>query len=140
MTAPDWIVTAQSLSLPGLAVAAVLAAIVAFIKALPQLKRVQMEGDNSLRHDLLARVDVLESRVSSLEKELALERALRADVEHDLVNERWSLDALILQAETNPDKFLEQIPNIKEGRRQHRERMALKRGAREGAAIQEAGQ
>lgn len=116
-----------------------LTAVITAVKVWPALKKIQNESDASLRADLLARVGVLEARVTSLEKELAWERALRADAEHDLASERQSFDSFITLAEMNPDKVFERLPEIKETRRQHRERMAMKRGAREGTQIAEAG-
>ena len=115
-------------------------ALITLIRVWPALKKVQAESDASLRTALLARVESLETRLASLERELAVERALRSDVEHDLVNERGSFDAFIMLAEANPDKVLERLQAIKEERRLHRERMASKRGQREGAIIAGSGQ
>lgn len=132
---PGWLTLAQQASLPALALAALLGAIVAFIRVLPQLRKDQLDSDASLRSDLLARVAALENEVVTLRTALDNRRdrhaAEIADLQHDLHNEMASLDALILLAELNPAKVMEQIPKIKEMRQRHRERVALKRGARE---------
>lgn len=133
-----WLALAQQASLPTLSFAALLLAIVAFIRVLPQLRQTQMEGDNSLRSDLLGRIEYLEEEVKSLRKAMHRKEVQHAaeiaDLQHDLNSEMMSLDAFILLAEDSPEKVLEHIPKIKELRQQHRARVALKRGAREGAA------
>lgn len=133
-----WLTVAEQLSLPALSLSALLAAIVAFIRVLPQLRQTQLQGDNSLRGDLLKRIEQLEAEVIALRKTIDRKEAQHAseiaDLQHDLNSEQMSLDALIILAEAHPDTVLEHIPKIKNMRVQHRERMALKRGAREGAA------
>jgi hypothetical protein len=136
-----WLSIAQQASVPTLSVAALLLAVTALIKVLPQLlpqlRQIRLEGDQSLRDALLKRVETLEAEVVALRGALDLKQEQHttkiADLQHDLNNESGNLDALIMLAEANPDKVLEQIPKIKELRREHRERMAMKRGAREGA-------
>lgn len=123
---------AQQASLPTLAVAALLLAITAFIKVMPQLRQTRLENDNALRTDLLGRITALEAEVVSLRKTLDRRAAEFSDLQHDLSNEMASLDAFIMLAESNPDKVMEQIPRIKDMRERHRQRVALKRGAREG--------
>jgi hypothetical protein len=142
MTGVGWIHMAQALTLPTFALAALFATVAAFIKIMPQMRSLQGASDASLREALLNRVGRLETRITELERLLAREQATHsaeiADLQHDLANEIAVVDAFILLAEANPDKVLEQVPKIKEMRQRHKERMAMKRGVREGAAAQEA--
>jgi hypothetical protein len=121
---------------------AIAIALAAWVRARPDMKRaeveemkVELEGEAAL----WKRIEALEKEVVALRKAMDFERATHAaeiaDLQHDLHNESFSFDAFILLAEANPDKAIEQVPTIKENRREHKERMALKRGAREGAAI-----
>lgn len=97
--------------------------------------------EEHVRSDLLGRVAALEAEVVSLRQALDRERDRHAtemaDIMHELANETQSLDSFILLAEANPDRVLEQIPKIKEMRQAHRERVAMRRGAREGAKRQQ---
>lgn len=108
--------------------------IVALIKGWPALKKIQAESDSALRTDLLRRIDTLETRVADLEKLLTRREmehaAAMEDVQHELANETQSLDSFILLAEANPERVLEQLPKIKELRARHKERVALRHGAR----------
>lgn len=114
-------------------------ALVTLAKAWPVLRKVQADSDASLRSDLLQRVDELESEVRALRQAFDRERdrhaMVEADLRHDLNNETASFDAFLLLAEANPEKVLEQIPRIKEMRSAHRDRVAVKRGYREGAKM-----
>jgi hypothetical protein len=114
-----------------------LTAVITAIKAWPALRKLQLESDASLRGDLLARVGALEAEVIELRKALERERHRHADemedVRHELNNETQSLDAFILLAEANPERVIDQLPKIKEMRARHRERVALRRGARSAA-------
>lgn len=117
-----------------------LIALVSLIRAWPALRKLTLESDGALRGDLIARINSLETRIADLEKLLALEQQRHAaeleDVRHELNNETASLDAFILLAEANPDRVIEQLPKIKEMRARHRERVALRRGAKAGAQMQ----
>ena len=106
----------QSLSALGWPAALVLA-LVAWIRTRPAMKLAQIQADGPLWE----RIEKLEARIG--------------DLEHDLANETWNFDLFLAQAETNPDKILELIPRIREERRLHKERMVQKRGIREGQAI-----
>lgn len=148
-----WVQTAQALSLPGFALAAVIAALIAFIRVLPQLRRVQMENDASLRADLLkmkseqdvkiaelqARLDASNERIAHLEKQLSAKDAAHdahiADIEHSLRSIISNAESLILLIEANPDKALDYLAKFKELLAEHRTRLALKQGAREGALM-----
>lgn len=138
---PAWLTFAQEASLPALSLAALLLAVIAAIKVWPQLRQMQIESDSSLRGVLMGRVNELETRVADLERLLAKEQASHAveisDLQHDLRNETACLDAFLLLAEANPDNVLEHIPRIKEMRERHKQRVALKVGAREGQLMQE---
>ena len=146
MTAVTWVQTSQQLTLPGFVLVAILLSLTAFIRVLPQLRRVQMESDASLRADLLAlvaaqdvKIEAQGARISELERVLrqteAEHAAIVSDLEHDLASEQQSFDSFLTMAETSPDKLLALVPKVREDRHRHRERMATKRGAREGAAM-----
>jgi hypothetical protein len=116
----DW---SQILTASG-AIGALGLALATWLRTRPAMKLAQAQADGPL----WARIEKLEARL--------------ADVEHDLMNETWNFDLFLAQAETNPDKIFELIPRIREERRLHKERVAKKRGAREGqviAAAREAG-
>ena len=136
---PGWLTFAQQASLPVFAVAALLLALVAFIKAWPALRQLQIEGDASLRTTLMTRVSELEARVRELEKLISQKEASHAAKEqflrHQFANESATLDAFILLAESNPDRIFEHIPRIKEMREAGRQRVAIEKGAAAGAAI-----
>lgn len=146
MPSITWVQAAQALTLPGLVLVALIAALTAFIKVLPQLRRVQMESDGSLRTDLMkmiaeqnVKIEAQGARISELERLLrqaeAEHSAIVSDLEHDLASEMQSFDSFLTMAETSPDKLLALVPKVREDRHRHRERMATKRGAREGAAM-----
>jgi fatty acid-binding protein DegV len=120
----------------GGAVSALFVAVGTYLRTRPAMRLAELKGEDAL----WARISALEQRTAELERLLVKEQTKRGDVEHDLANENANFDAFLLLIEANPDKVIEQIPKIREMRREHRERMALKRGAREGVAIQEAGQ
>lgn len=136
---PGWLTFAQEASLPALAVAALMMAVVAAIKVWPQIKQLQIEGDASLRKQLMERVAQLEGRVKELEKtqgQRDAEHAAESQVlRHQLANEEAALDAFILLAEASPDRILEQIPKIKAMRESGRQRIALEKGAIAGAKV-----
>lgn len=125
--------------MPTLALAAIMAAVVALIKVWPTVQRQQLESDASLRTDLLHRVSELETEVKQLRKALDQARMSHAaemmDMLHDLSNESAQLDAAIMLAEHSPDTLIAQLPRIRTQRDQHRERLAVKRGAREAAIM-----
>lgn len=139
---PGWLSFAQEASLPTLAVAGLFFAIAQFIKVLPQLKQLREESDKSMRSDLLARVDVLEAEVKTLRKALDNARTSHAsemmDMLHDLTSESGQLDAALMLAEFSPDALLAKIPQIREQREKHRERINAKRGVREAAMLSNA--
>lgn len=128
----DWL---QVLTASG-AVGALGVALAAYFKTRPAMKLAEVQGEAAL----WTRITELERRTSELEKLLAREQSRNGDLEHDLANETASLDAFLLLAERDPKKVMEQIPTIREMRRQHKERVAIKRGQREGVAIAIAGQ
>lgn len=125
--------------MPTLALAAVMAAVVALIKVWPTVQRQQLESDASLRVDLLRRVGELEDEVKQLRKSLDRARMSHAaemmDMLHDLSNESAQLDAAIMLAEHSPETLIAQLPRIRQQRDQHRERLVVKRGAREAAIM-----
>lgn len=136
---PGWLTFAQQASLPMLAISALMIGVSKFISVLPQLRQTQAESDKSLRADLLQRIDALEGEVKSLRKAMDNQRMNHAaetmDMLHDLANESGNLDAVLLLAEVNPKALIDQLPRLREQRDEHRERMAIKRGAREAALI-----
>lgn len=127
----DWL---QFLTSGGV-VAALGLALATYLKMRPAMRLAETEAHLKSDEPLWMRIEKLENRISALEKELAQEQALRADLEHDLANEMSNFDALIMYAETSPEKLPQLLPRVKESRLRHRERMATKRGAREGAVI-----
>lgn len=101
----------------------------------PAMKKVQIEGEsalwaeiNKLRAEARAEQEKYGLRIAEME-------ATIADLRHDLANETASLDAFLLLAETSPERVIHHLPRIREERRHHKERMAMKRGIREGAMI-----
>lgn len=136
---PGWLAFAQEASLPTLSVAAIIYAVTKFISVLPHLRQTQAESDKSLRADLLHRVDELEGEVRSLRKALDGARISHAaemmDMLHDLANESGQLDAAIMLAEVNPEALIQQLPALRQRRDEHRERMIIKRGAREATLL-----
>lgn len=129
----DWlqfITTSGALGALGLALAT-------YLKTRPAMKLATLKGEEGL----WARIATLE-RAQEVEREecrtkIATLEAKVADLQHDLTNETMSFDAFLMLAESNPEKVLEQIPRIKEMRAAHKERMAIKRGVREGTVITE---
>ncbi len=121
------------------AIIAIGACLAMLLKAWSVLRKVELDGGGAMRGDLMARIGHLETRIADLEKLLSQEQARHAaemeDVRHELSNETASLDAFILLAEANPARVLEQLPKIKEMRARHKERVAMRRGIREGAVI-----
>lgn len=104
MTGIGWINTAQNLTLPALAGSAFLLGLVAFIRVLPQLRRVQMENDAGLRGDLLARIAALET-ANERDREACEERVARveerAEIRLAAVEARLEGEVQILRHERN---------------------------------------
>lgn len=92
-------------------------AVATWLRTRPAMKIAQTQGEMPL----WARIEKLE--------------AIVADLQHDLANETWNFDLFLAQAELNPEKISELIPRIREDRMRHKERMAKKRGVREGQSI-----
>lgn len=136
---PSWLALAQEASFPVLAVAGLVYAIARFITVLPQLRQSQLLADGALRADLLHRIEQLEEEVRTLRKALDQARIAHAgetlDLQHDLANEIANLDALIMLIQADPEKAQHHVDKILHLREKHRDRMAIKRGAREAAII-----
>lgn len=111
-------------------------ALATWLKTRPAMKEVELKGEDALwseiaelRAELKAEREECKLRINSLETVIA-------DLKHDLNNESYSFDSFLMLAEANPEKVIELLPRIREERQKHKERMAMVRGAREGAAMQ----
>jgi hypothetical protein len=124
----QWITASGAVGALGLAVAT-------WLKQRPAMKLAETQGEQSLwaeiaqlKREAKAEREECGHRISTLEAKVA-------DLEHDLASETMNFDAFLMIAEANPERLAEMLPAISEKRREHKERMALKRGAREGAKI-----
>lgn len=125
------------LTLIGTLWTAIATVFVAYIRGRPQMKRIEVEADGSLRTDLLARIDHLEKQLSAMEVQMEAERTRHTTevqiIRHRLNNETASLDALLLLLEVAPDKLTDNITLIKEMRATRANAVALEQGAAAGA-------
>lgn len=96
------------------------AVILGLVKALPALKKIQSDGDASLREDLLDRIKTLETRVDSVSSQgVAREEIHAAEIavlRHRLNGESATVDALISLLEGNPNFPPETLKRITDSR------------------------
>lgn len=115
----------------------------ALLKAYSVIRKVELDAGGSMRGDLLARINVLEAKISELEASLARKEAQHSAelqvLRHDLGNESASLDAFIMLVEANPERVMEALPKIKDMRERRKLRIATEKGAMAGASIAAAG-
>jgi len=136
---PAWLQFAQQASLPTFALAALLLAVVAAIKVWPRLKQLQMEGDASMRTELMERIRTLEARVAFLEKMNSQKDASHAAREqflrHALANEEAALDSALSMLRVSPDRIEAIIEEVTSMREAGRQRISLEKGAAAGAVV-----
>lgn len=114
-------------------------AVATYIKTRPQMKLAELQGEAALWKEIAdLKAEAKKEREECHERIANLEAAI-ADLHHDLRSETATFDAFLLLAEANPEQVISTIPRIREERRQHKERMAMKRGLREGTKIAQAG-
>lgn len=117
-------------------------ALATYLRTRPAMKLAQAQevlAEKEAEGPLWARIGALEAGAKiereECQRRIGLLEAHVSDLEHDLANEQANLDSFLLLASVSPDKLNEMIPAIREQRQRHKERKALKRGAREGALI-----
>lgn len=115
--------------------AAILLAGVLIRQIVPWRKQ-NIDAEQRLREDLLARVEKLES---TLERERARHDAERALDRHRLNNVTQCFDAIILMLEATPERAQEIVTRIKEMRSTQMRAEALEKAAIHAAEIQETG-
>ena len=116
MTVPD-IASIQTAGIWG----ALAACIIALFKSRPATMQIEATSDASLRGDLLGRIQRLEERVTTLEREKAEMQAAHqsemATMREQFLEERHTVDTLLLLIEEAPDKLAEVAPKIREARK-----------------------
>lgn len=134
---------------------------VALVRVWPRLREINVQADDSLRAQLLARIGTLEARANTLEKSLydqqerhAVElRTMQQQhgaelrkmdarhhgemqlLRHRFNNERAALEALLLLLKVSPEKVAEHVDQILEMRADRERTIALESGAMAGAAM-----
>jgi hypothetical protein len=111
----------------------------AFIRSLPKLREVSAASDTSLRGDLLARINMLESTVARLETQMVDAATQHSNemqiMRHKLSNETQSLDALLMLLEAAPDKVADNMERIKAMRAARAQNISIERGLMAGAMV-----
>lgn len=92
------------------------------VKVWPAIKKIQNEGDQSLRDSLMARIEKLEKRIDNITAHHAAERELSVAeigvMRHRMNNESQSVDALLHLIESGADSIATEVPRITEQRAQ----------------------
>lgn len=127
----DWL----QFVIPTIASSVVAGALATWLRTRPRMKEVELQGEAALWQEIRLLKAEATTEKEECRKRIASLEAKVADVEHDLASETMNFDSFLLIAETTPERLPDLIPRIREDRRQHRERMALKKGAREGAEM-----
>lgn len=113
--------------------------LVAALKIIPGWIKNRKEADDSLRKDLLLRVENLERTLDverrNREAERARHEAQMALMRHRLNNSDQCLDALLMLIETSPEKVADAVRMIKEMRGRQRAEEALEKAALHTAEI-----
>lgn len=116
--------------------------LLALVKAWPALRKLSIEGDQSMRGDLLKRINELEARESVFDKKLeSVTASYEAELKilrHRLNNVTAAFNALLLLIKNNPDKAAEAVAQIEEMRRQQEATEAAEKAIIAGARIQAA--
>lgn len=101
--------------------AALAACIIALFKSRPATMQIEAASDASLRSDLLARMQRLEDRVATLEREKAemqvAHQGAMTELREQFLEERHHVDTLLLLIEEAPDKLDEVAPKIRDARK-----------------------
>jgi hypothetical protein len=127
----DWV---QLLTAGGAFTALGIAA-AAYLRTRPAMKHAETEAEAPLWERIGALEASAKGEREECQRRVGMLEAHVSDLEHDLANEQANLDSFLLLATVSPDKLAEMIPELREQRQRHKERKALKRGAREGALI-----
>lgn len=127
----DWL---QWLTSAGV-VGAIGIALGAWLRQRPAMKHAETAAEGPLWERIGALEASSKGEREDCQRRVGLLEAHVADLEHDLANEEANLDSFLLLATISPDKLAEMVPHLREQRQRHKERKALKRGAREGALI-----
>jgi hypothetical protein len=116
-------------------VSAIGIALAAWLRNRPAMKHAETAAEGPLWERIGALEASGRSEREDCQRRVGLLEAHVADLEHDLANEEANLDSFLLLATISPDKLGDMVPHLREQRQRHKERKAMKRGAREGALI-----
>lgn len=101
--------------------AALAACIVALFKSRPATLQIEASSEASLRADLMTRMQRLEDRVATLEREKAemqvAHQSAMTELREKFLEERHHVDTLLMLIEEAPDKLVEVAPQIRAARK-----------------------